>query len=459
MNTLDSKWATLSQKEKSDIIRVAINNDIKTLPEIREAYNKFAEGGPERSYDDFASRLSKAWDNQDLSQDDYDYLKYYNDDPEEAYRQLESIEAGGQGHFPDGGESGIYKLPSHPTYPDLGDESWSNNDTVFHISDRQLDGDTDRLLDYLGEDLHYNNGSTRVMYGDYNLLPSIQVTPGEQYPGLVPNKYYTGWVYEDSPKRTDSFSLGGNLFDNGGDKSSKKSSGYAPSQRLMRDIATWEGSEMERNAPFSEVTRQFNATVPASVRAKLTTNQLDALYSYGYNVGMGNLKKRVLPTLTSYIEGKASNEDVQKSMWASKDNVLRGLTRRRNWEREMFGGNYRTKFTGEGIGAHYDPTLFQLSQSSMDETNNMINNVTLPSIVDNTPDPEFAYTPPTIDETLFRTPKVEIPEVTYDPKQDKIDGITRFNTVMGLMGQSTPFSGLVGSGSSGLLDAVGKIYS
>lgn len=306
MNTLDSKWATLSQKEKSDIIRVAINNGIKTLPEIREAYNKFAEGGPER---------------------------------------------------------------------------------------------------------------------------------------------------------TDSFSLGGNLFDNGGNKSSKKSSGYTPSQRLMRDIATWEGSEMERNAPFSEVTRQFNATVPASVRTKLTTNQLDALYSYGYNVGMGNLKKRVLPTLTSYIEGKASNEDVQKSMWASKDNVLRGLTRRRNWEREMFGGNYRTKFTGEGIGAHYDPTLFQLSQSSMDETNNMINNVTLPSIVDNTPDPEFAYTPPTIDETLFRTPKVEIPEVTYDPKQDKIDGITRFNTVMGLMGQSTPFSGLVGSGSSGLLDAVGKIYS
>lgn len=124
--------------------------------------------------------------------------------------------------------------------------------------------------------------------------------------------------------------------------------GYIPSNKIKKDIANWEGSEMKRNAPFSEVTRQFNATIPASIRAKLSSNQLDALYSYGYNVGMGNLKKRVLPTLNNYVKGKATNEDVQRSMWASRDNELRGLTRRRNWEREMFGGNYRTIFTGTG---------------------------------------------------------------------------------------------------------------
>ena len=124
--------------------------------------------------------------------------------------------------------------------------------------------------------------------------------------------------------------------------------GYIPSNKIKKDIANWEGSEMKRNVPFSEVTRQFNATIPASIRAKLSSNQLDALYSYGYNVGMGNLKKRVLPTLNNYVKGKATNEDVQRSMWASRDNELRGLTRRRNWEREMFGGNYRTIFTGTG---------------------------------------------------------------------------------------------------------------
>ena len=124
--------------------------------------------------------------------------------------------------------------------------------------------------------------------------------------------------------------------------------GYTPSNKIKKDIANWEGSEMKRNVPFSEVTRQFNATIPASIRTKLSSNQLDALYSYGYNVGMGNLKKRVLPTLNNYVKGKATNEDVQRSMWASRDNELRGLTRRRNWEREMFGGNYRTIFTGTG---------------------------------------------------------------------------------------------------------------
>ena len=124
--------------------------------------------------------------------------------------------------------------------------------------------------------------------------------------------------------------------------------GYIPSNKIKKDIANWEGSEMKRNVPFSEVTRQFNATIPASIRARLSSNQLNALYSYGYNVGMGNLKKRVLPTLNNYVKGKATNEDVQRSMWASRDNELRGLTRRRNWEREMFGGNYRTIFTGTG---------------------------------------------------------------------------------------------------------------
>lgn len=38
-------WNSLSLKEKSDIIRVAINNGITTLPQIKEKYNEFAYGG------------------------------------------------------------------------------------------------------------------------------------------------------------------------------------------------------------------------------------------------------------------------------------------------------------------------------------------------------------------------------------------------------------------------------
>lgn len=124
--------------------------------------------------------------------------------------------------------------------------------------------------------------------------------------------------------------------------------GYKPSESIKKRITNWEGSSMKTNRSFQAEANDFNRVIPSSIRSKLSQQQLDALYSYGYNVGMGNLKKRVLPTLTNYVQGKASNEDVQKSMWASKDNELRGLTTRRNTERSLFGGNYQTVFTGTG---------------------------------------------------------------------------------------------------------------
>lgn len=128
--------------------------------------------------------------------------------------------------------------------------------------------------------------------------------------------------------------------------------GYKPSESIKKRITNWEGSSMRTNRSFQAEANDFNRVIPSSIRSKLSQQQLDALYSYGYNVGMGNLKKRVLPTLTNYVQGKASNEDVQKSMWASKDNELRGLTTRRNTERSLFGGNYQTVFTGTGGTPH-----------------------------------------------------------------------------------------------------------
>lgn len=128
--------------------------------------------------------------------------------------------------------------------------------------------------------------------------------------------------------------------------------GYKPSESIKKRITNWEGSSMRTNRSFQAEANDFNRVIPSSIRSKLSQQQLDALYSYGYNVGMGNLKKRVLPTLSNYVQGKASNEDVQKSMWASKDNELRGLTTRRNIERSLFGGKYQTVFTGTGRTPH-----------------------------------------------------------------------------------------------------------
>lgn len=348
-------WNDLSMKDRASYIKLGIENGITDLDTIREVYNKFAEGGPiKKSYKDFSTRLSKAWNNDDLSKHDYDYQKYYNDDPEEAYKQLESIEHGGKGHFPDGGKSGTYKTPNHATYPDLGSNSWLNNDRIFNISARQanqgLDNirdeiNTDRILDYLGSDLKYNNGATKVMYDGAYQLPSVTVTPNGNYTELVPNELNTGWMYRDRAGRFDDVdysyldkylgnkkSLGGNLYGNGGSKPR-----YRSSSNIRKQISKWEGSTMKTNTPFDKMDIMFNQVLPTDSLNKLNQKQLDGLYSFAYNVGTGRFKERTVPTLTKYLQGNATIEDVKNTMWASGDKKYKGLANRRKIERGMLG--------------------------------------------------------------------------------------------------------------------------
>lgn len=306
------------------------------------------EGGPlKKSYKDFSTRLSKAWGNQDLSQDNYDYQKYYNDDPEEAYRQLESIEKGGQGHFPDEGRGGIYKTPNHPTYPDLGANSWLNNDRIFNMSARQaVPENTDRVLDYLGYDLGYNKGGTKAMYNGAYQLPEVTITPNGNYTELIPNELGTGWMYRNRAGRFDDFNydyvnryernqkaLGGNLFADGG----KKATRYRSSSNIRKQISTWEGSTMRTNVPFDRMDTMFNQVLPEGALEKLSQEQLDGLYSFAYNVGTGRFKTRTAPTLAKYLQGNATIEDVKGTMWASGDKKYRGLANRREKERSMLG--------------------------------------------------------------------------------------------------------------------------
>lgn len=306
------------------------------------------EGGPiKKSYKDFSTRLSKAWHNQDLSQDDYDYQKYYNDDPEEAYRQLESIEKGGQGHFPDEGRSGIYKTPNHATYPDLGANSWLDNDRIFNMSARQaVPENTDRVLDYLGYDLGYNKGGTKAMYNGAYQLPEVTVTPNGNYTELIPNELGTGWMYRNRAGRFDDFNydyvdryernqkaLGGNLFADGG----KKAIRYRSSSNIRKQISTWEGATMKTNTPFDEMDIRFNQVLPEGALEKLSQEQLDGLYSFAYNVGTGRFKTRTAPTLAKYLQGNATIEDVKGTIWASGDKKYRGLANRRKKERSMLG--------------------------------------------------------------------------------------------------------------------------
>lgn len=116
-----------------------------------------------------------------------------------------------------------------------------------------------------------------------------------------------------------------------------KDGGYKPSAKIKKRISTWEGSSMKTNRPFEAEALNFNRALPAGATSKLSQEQLDGLYSYSYNVGAGNFRRRVSPVLQRYLAGQATIQDVQRSMWASKDSQLRGLANRRAVERSMFG--------------------------------------------------------------------------------------------------------------------------
>lgn len=238
--------------------------------------------------------------------------------------------------------------------------------------------------------------------------------------------------------------------------------GYKPSSSIKRNIANWEGSSMKTNRSFEEEAEDFNRVIPAEVRSKLTSQQLDGLYSYGYNVGMGNLKKRVLPTLTAYTQGRATKEDVQRSMWASKDNELRGLTNRRNWERQMFGGNYKSTFTGKSspLERYIDPSDYELSKGFFDGIDARIANIPQVPLPDNLhTDPTTLYKPPVINDTLIANPKPVVEEPVYNPRQEKQERLQYLNTVLGLMGQQLPILDLASGNPQGLLSYVNQIYS
>lgn len=123
---------------------------------------------------------------------------------------------------------------------------------------------------------------------------------------------------------------------------------FTPSASIKRRISEWEGAAMSgatidplskktvgANRSFEAEADSFARSLPADIRNLVLSNQelADHLYSYSYNVGSGNFKKRVVPVLQSYYKGESSINDVQQSMWASGDKKLRGLARRRAEER------------------------------------------------------------------------------------------------------------------------------
>lgn len=199
-----------------------------------------------------------------------------------------------------------------------------------------------------------------------------------------------------------------------------------PSQEWRNRISSWEGSSMYKPAPdtgkvnnsFENEAQGFINTLPISIRSVLSDEALNALYSYSYNVGVGNFKKRVLPTLQNYVLGKATAQDVANHMYGTKDSKYKGLQNRRAYEREAFlkGVNSptNTNISTRNVApftptaSPYTPSLGKINSFSPKNANGY----TLPRVQDNKSSFWDSYT--TMPEVPINKPD-PISSVEYEP--------------------------------------------
>ena len=375
-----SPWDNLSLTDKAAMMKAAIDQGIYDLPIIKAKYNEFAEGGDisDEEYNSVMRRVAEennsTWNKQReeegtapltieedyarlLNDSDYDYRGFYNKYPESAVNA--------DSHWPD-----EFKTVYHPTF---------SNESIYH---NKIDAK------------HNPIGLPGGFWAGETFIPQA-------------------WQLLEQSRQY-------------------KSGGYKPSEAIKKRIAKWEGRAMTgaidplsgkwaKNNSFENEAAGFYRALPASIRDQVLSNQdlADNLYSYSYNVGSGNFRKRVVPTLEKYYKGQASVEDIQKSMWASGDKKLRGLRRRRAQERAG---------VGRALGVN-TPIIFDDSPS-VTNTPSIYASPTKPTIEVTPQQEELPLFMPSNPEAFFGNvptyqqpvaePKVPVtPEVVDDPYSEK----------------------------------------
>lgn len=95
----------------------------------------------------------------------------------------------------------------------------------------------------------------------------------------------------------------------------------------------------QADARFSKELAKVELGVSQAVTVPLTQGQFDALVSFAYNLGLGNLRSSTM--LKMLNEGYYANAGLQLLRWDKNDGkVMAGLTRRRKAELKMFSGEH-----------------------------------------------------------------------------------------------------------------------
>lgn len=94
-------------------------------------------------------------------------------------------------------------------------------------------------------------------------------------------------------------------------------------------------TEAQAEALLIKDLSRFESGVTELVKAPLTQNQFDALVSFSFNLGLGNLKSSTLLKKLNAKDYIGASEEFERWNKAG-GKVLNGLTRRRLAEKELF---------------------------------------------------------------------------------------------------------------------------
>lgn len=260
-----------------------------------------------------------------------------------------------------------------------------------------------------------------------------------------PYKYANNFYDEDTSLDNNYAALGGPIFRAA---NQFKGGGYKPSDSVKKRISTWEGAAMtgaidplsgkwRKNRSFEAEADSFYNALPASIRSQVLSNPelADNLFSYSYNVGAGNFKKRVVPALEKYYTGNGSLEEIANSMWATGDKKLRGLRNRRAVERKGVVDALTPAFVPEPADNTFMPNPFAIQ---------MENTYQRPVMV---PDEDSYVIAHEVSPSEQRAQKV----------RESFDAINRFNALMNMLNMDTTAPTYTPDTDNPFLDAIGVL--
>lgn len=432
--SLNDYWNNLPMKEKAEMMRVAISNGITTLPEIKEAYNKFAEGGAkdkwtmedEAGYRHWRQNLPKNL--RDTNDRDYDMRA-------------------------------AYKAGMQP--------EWNDEDKSYHLATR--DPKTGRILKSPLHPTFLKGLLTDASLGYYPTMDS----KGNIYTKTWPGNMYAqggkkGSNSEDNVQRAMGYLMSRGMSRTGaaaivGTLQAESSLDPTIHAKMKGDtgegLAQWTGSRKKNFWKTLESIEPGAQKKYGSIDRVPMERQLDVVLAERPDVTNAIHNAKDVNTATDIMLRGYENGGGAVGSMASREQMDKIYGKWNNGYNNQM--KKRLGYASSILGLNVSPLDYEISQDYFNNMSKQIDDIALSQMSQLSSqqdiDPEFRYKPPVIDwasmkEEKQTQQKLEIPD-------DGKDNLNRLMGVLGAIGYNDPLLNNIKTIQDNPLMAVANMYS